>query len=969
MNRVSWGFVATLVVSQAQAMERPVVFEERAPAQFLAHAHGFQLGLSGAGATLTLPNGSRVGLAPVAARAVPLEADGSRSTINTYHGNRPEAWRAGRRASSALRQRGLWQGIDLCWYTQNGELEYDLIVAPGSDPRKIGFRTHGATPRLLPNGTLAMGTLRWKPPVAYQLQAGKRVSVPARYRLSKSGILGFSLGRYDRKKPLVIDPALVSSSFLGGAGQEYVFGVTTDASGAAYVMGATTSGGAGRKDLFVSKISAAGTLVYTTFIGGSNNDGGSDLGGIAVDSAGNAFVTSDTFSTDFPATPGAFQTTSGGRLDAALVKLSPTGALLWASYYGGTQDEFPAAVTISPTGQPVIVGQTTSSDLSTTPGAFQRTRGTGNDGFIARFPSGGNGLLYGTFLGGNDLDFVAAATYSASGNLYVTGGTYSSNFPILLPPGASHLGLGGGSDTFVARFNPDNSVGYINRFGGSNEDQPKFSGALTVDSLENVTVVGETNSTDFPVYGGLQSAPQGSMDGFVFQLGPTGLRNWATYLGGSGFDSAFAVSADAGGMLYITGTSASNNFPLDGAFFTNPGAYALRLTSSGALAGSTFLDRQLGVAGIVSIPTALGDAWVAGSTSSTTMPTRDAFQPSFGGGFSDGFLSRLHFDAVDLEVTQTAAPYTYYSGDVATFTIRVTNIGPDAASNVTLTDTISGTELADPDNHATLTLLGADTTLGSLTISGRVVTVNLGTMVPGATATIRVSVRMTVETANLAVFSRAVVATTPTDARPRNNTSTTSLLTHVDTRPRIVSLSPSAVAAGSPDFELTVRGQNFLPGSVVRVNGLLRSTTYIDSYLVRAQVRAGDVSAPGVVPITVQTPEGTSPAALLTVGTPRLSLSATARVAPGGGWLLDVRVLNSGTAAALSTLLNTATLGSTSTTSSLPQLLGTVGTSGAATTTLAFPASSGVSGNSALLRLSGSHALGTFGGTLRVLLP
>jgi hypothetical protein len=371
----------------------------------------------------------------------------------------------------------------------------------------------------LPDGSLATGKLRWKKPVAYQTIAGKRTPVAAHYTLSKSGKIGFALGRYNRSKLLTIDPVLVSSSYLGGSGEETVFGMATDSTGAAYVMGTTTSPGtAGRRDLYVSKISAAGALVYTTFIGGTDNEGASDIGGIAVDSAGNAYLASDTNSTNFPTTLGAFQPASGGRADAVLAKLSPTGALSWASYYGGTQDEYASGVAVNTSGQPVIVGQTTSSDLPVTPGAYQPTR-NGIDCFVAKFPTAGNGLLYATFLGGSGFDFASAATFSASGKLYVAGATYSADFP------GSTLGPLGVSDTFVAAFNLDNSVRYITRLGGSNEDQPKYGHSIAVDALENVSVVGNSNSNNFPTDSGFQLAYQGGNDGFVFQLGPTGSRN------------------------------------------------------------------------------------------------------------------------------------------------------------------------------------------------------------------------------------------------------------------------------------------------------------------------------------------------------------------------------------------------------------------------------------------------------------
>lgn len=953
----------------AQATERPLVFEQARPGAFVARHGGLHLALSAQDARLQLPSGRSVQLVPVAAHPAPPLAEGAPSTVNYYAGNQPTHWRSGVPASSRVRQRGLWRGVDLLWYSNAGQLEYDLIVAPGSSPRQIAFRTVGATPRLLTDGSLQMGALRWKPPVAYQQIYGKRHSVGVRYTVSASGTVGFTLGRYDKKYALVIDPILLSASYLGGAGDESVFGTATDSTGALYVMGASTSGGAGRKDLYVSKISPAGALVYTTYVGGSNNDGGSDLGGIAVDSAGNAYLASDTDSTNFPTTLGAFQPSSGGRTDAVLAKLSPTGALTWASYYGGTQDEVASGIAVNASGQPAIVGQTSSNDLSVTPGALQSTRRTGLDAFVARFPTGGNGLLYGSYFGGNDMDFATAATYSTSGRLYVIGGTYSTDLPIVLPPGSTHSGRGGGSDTFALCLDPDNTVRYSNRLGGSNEDQAKTSGALTVDANDNLTLVGQTNSTDFPTLAALQPTHGGGSDGFVVQLGPSGLRNWATYLGTSGFENALTVSSDPLGTLFIGGFSNSNSFPLDGAIFTNPGPFVLRLTSGGALVGSTFLQTGTNAWHVAAIPGAPGDVWVAGSAYSASLSTLHAFQPTFGGGFLDAFVNRVHFDAVDVAVTQTAAPLPYYSGDVATFTIHVTNNGPDTASSVVLTDTLSGTELADPDNATTLRIVGVATTRGTSSVAGRTVTVNLGTMVPGATATIRVSVQMTVSTSNLAVYSRAVATTTPVDSSPLNNSSTTSLLTRVDSRPRIRSLSPDMVAAGSPDFSLTIEGQGFTPSATVRLNGLLRPTTYVSSNRVTATLRAGDVARAGTARITVETAEGTSPEALLSIGTPRLSVTGTPRRV-AGGWEVDLAIRNTGTAAASTTRVTSATLGTAATTSSLPQLVGLVGTGGSpATLTLAFPASAGSSGSTVLARIGGTYSGGTFGGTLRVLLP
>jgi hypothetical protein len=250
-----------------------------------------------------------------------------------------------------VKYEGIYSGIDLVYYGNQRQLEYDFVVAPGADPRRIGFEVRGAKQILQgARGELVfkMGEeeIRWHKPVVYQVNAGRRQEIPAQYAVMDTNRVGFQVEKYDRGRPLYIDP-LIYSTYLGGSGGDFGSGVAVDGSGNAYVVGFTESldfpitPGAfqttldGSNDIFVTKFNPAGSaLVYSTYLGGSEvNDGL----GIAVDNAGDAYVTGLTYSSDFPTTPGAFQTTYAGDQDGFITKLSPSGsALLYSSYLGGS---------------------------------------------------------------------------------------------------------------------------------------------------------------------------------------------------------------------------------------------------------------------------------------------------------------------------------------------------------------------------------------------------------------------------------------------------------------------------------------------------------------------------------------------------------------------------------------------------------------------------------------------------------
>ena len=392
--------------------------------------------------------------------------------------------------------------------------------------------------------------------------------------------------------------ALLYSTYLGGSGYDGGSGVAVDGSGNAYVTGSTNSsdfpttpgafqrqyhGGSGLctggvcSNAFVSKLNAMGSgLVYSTYLGGSVRDGAS---GIAVDTSGNAYLTGNTVSFDFPTTPGAFQTTSGGGFygDAFVSKLNAGGsALVYSTFLGGSSDDWGSGIAVGASGSAHVTGATDSSDFPTTPGAFQTSlAGTCfecTNAFVTKLNAAGSALVYSTYLGGSNSDGGFGIAVDASSNAYVTGSATSSNFPVT--PGAFQTIYGGNGDAFISKLNPaDSTLVYSTYLGGSNAD---WGGAVAVDSSGNAYVTGTADSSDFPTTpGAFQSTcaggsgyPSPCRDGFVSKLGAAGSALvYSTYLGGSNDEEGLGIALDASGNVCVTGWTSSSDFP------TTPGAF------------------------------------------------------------------------------------------------------------------------------------------------------------------------------------------------------------------------------------------------------------------------------------------------------------------------------------------------------------------------------------------------------------
>jgi hypothetical protein len=600
--------------------------------------------------------------------------------VNYFIGDDPAQWRTNVTTYAKVRYDGLYPGVDLIYYGTQRQLEYDFVVRPGADPSSIALSFQGADRlEVDAQGDLvlhtAAGAIRMRKPVIYQEGGGVRKEISGGYVLMGEHLVGFQVAAYDASRPLIIDPVLSYSTYLGGSGfDDQGLGIAVDAAGNAYVTGFTDSldfpttagafqptlGGFGFNDAFVMKFNPTGSaLVYSTYLGGRGGDEGL---GIAVDAAGNAYVTGDTGSTDFPTTAGAFQPGGPG---AFVTKLDPTGgALVYSTYLGGSDFDQGTGIAVDAAGNAYVTGGTSSTDFPTTAGAFQTTFGGGlgfPDAFVTKLNASGTALVYSTYLGGGGIDRGFGIAVDAAGNAYVTGFSDSLDFPTTA--GAFQVTFGGGGDAFVTKLNPTGAALVTSTYlGGSGADAGR---GIAVDAAGNAYVTGETDSRDFPTTGGaFQPTFDGpDFDAFVTKLNPTGAALvYSTYLGGSEFDVTQGIAVDAAGNAYVTGETSSRDFPTTaGAFQMTIGgvsdAFVTKLTATGAaLVYSTYLgggdiDRGFGIA-----VDAAGNAYVTGGTTSIDFPTTaGAFQSTFGGGFGDGFVAKITDGVLDTTPPMTTA--------------------------------------------------------------------------------------------------------------------------------------------------------------------------------------------------------------------------------------------------------------------------------------------------------------------------
>jgi hypothetical protein len=650
---------------------------------FVARAHGYGLYLTSDGATLALS--SHRGAARSASRAVlrmrvvggratqPIGLEETAGHSNYFIGDDPSRWRTGVKAYARVRYPEVKPGLDLVLYgTDERALEYDLILAPGVEPTELALAFDGADDlHVGDEGDLRMAVgaerIRQRRPTGYQPRTdGGRAPVAVDYRRNRDGTIGFAVGPYDRTRPLVIDPVLVYATFLGGSGTDEALAVAIDAAGNAYVTGDTESvdfpatpgafrtATTGAGDVFVSKLNPAGTaLVYSTFFGGSALDAGN---GIAVDAAGNAYVAVSTESTDYPTTPGAYQTSGG---NGGITKLDPTGAVVYSTLFGGGCGGTPAGIAVDSGGNAYVAGPTCTFGFPTTPGAFQTTAEEfgRTKGFALKLNAAGSGVVYATYLGGDRTDQPNAVALDGAGHLFVTGLTLSDDFPTT--PGSYQPSSGLRPDvgtSFVTKLSADGSgLEYSTFFGGAASQ----TSAIAVDAAGNAYVTGSAQPAFPTTPGAFQPTDKlpstNCCTGFVAKLNASGSAlAYASFLGGSGGEQPQGIGVDAAGNAYVTGASFSSDFPTtpDALQPTRLGSYPAFLAKVSASGGALLYATYLGGVGstlngaTASINWGLavapsGTAYMVGSSRDGAYPTTPGvIGPSLNGA-GDAIVTKL----------------------------------------------------------------------------------------------------------------------------------------------------------------------------------------------------------------------------------------------------------------------------------------------------------------------------------------
>jgi len=568
---------------------------------------------------------------------------------NYFIGNDPDEWHTDVPNYKAVVFKDVYAGIDLKYYGNGMQMEYDFIVSPGADPNQIMVQYDGAESiSVNDEGELVVetdwGTVTEMRPYVYQLDASGCIPIQGRYVLFTDNTFGFDLGdRYNPVLALVIDPVLSYSTYVGGIGTDKGYGIAVDGSGSAYVTGFTFSNNFPTLDpyqtaqesidAFVTKLSSSGSsLEYSTYLGGGEGEEGY---GIAVDGSGAAYVTGWTNSTDFP-THTPYQTDQVNE-DAFVTKLSSSGnSLVYSTYLGGGSWEYGYGIAVDGSGSAYVTGVTGSEDYPAL-NPYQTYQGIG-DAFVTKFSSSGDCLAYSTFIGGSKDEQGHGIAVDGSGSAYVTGYTYSTDFPTLNPYQTDQAGY----DAFVTKLTSSgNNLVYSTYLGGNSSDDHGY--CIAVDDSGAAFVAGITYSTDFPTLNPYQT-DQDEADAFVTKLSSSGNNLvYSTYLGGNSADEARSIVVDSSGAACVTGWTLSYNFPTLNPHQTNQSgmdAYVTMLSSSGSsLQYSSYLGGNSHDYGYGIAMDSSGAVYVAGFTESDDFPTVNPYQTDQ--DLQDVFVTKL----------------------------------------------------------------------------------------------------------------------------------------------------------------------------------------------------------------------------------------------------------------------------------------------------------------------------------------
>ena len=624
-----------------------------------------------------------------------------RSRTNLLEGNDPARWRTGIPNYSRLEVRGLYPGIDAAYYGNGGEFEYDLAVHPGSDPRLIRLSFGGVHPRIDRDGNLVAGFIQ-KAPVAYQIgDDGKRIPVASRYRRNGDGTFGFTVGRYDRQRDLIIDPVLTLNTYLSGTQADMATSIGHDGKGLVYVGGTTYSGDFtaagtfsqtgfnGTEDLFLAQLdpnAAPGSqILLSIYIGGASTQ---TLGDMAVAPNGMVYLTGNTDSNDFP-TSNAAQSTIGGPSDAFAMAIDAsqpgTANIVYSTFLGGGADDFGNGVAFDSKGRIYVAGTTRSSDLPA-PNGLQGSTGATETAFVTVLDpsqSGSGTMVYESYIGGSGNETGQGIAVAPDGTFWVVGSTNSSDFPVANSPYQPNYRPGGRA--FVAQIDPTKSglpsLLYATYLGGSNPNGPDAAKRVAVDAAGRVIVAGYTGSSDFPVTSdAVQAVYGGNFDAFVTILNPKNTGSpvvYSTFYGGKQPEIPYDLKVDAAGNIYLAGLTMSPDLYVTGnslqpASRVTMNGFALQFNPARPSLGGVNYASYIGGPGL-QIAYAIdyganGAIYVAGYTSSALLEQYGGVSKPTDPGNRDAFVMGINACGFSLPIASEAFPTQGGSDNIAVTT-------------------------------------------------------------------------------------------------------------------------------------------------------------------------------------------------------------------------------------------------------------------------------------------------------------
>ncbi|HEX8247163.1 MAG TPA: SBBP repeat-containing protein [Pyrinomonadaceae bacterium] len=629
---------------------------------------------------------------------------------NYFKGDNPENWQTEVPNYSRVVMQEVYKGVSMVWHgKEQGATQYDFVVEPNGDADQIALEFDGAERiELDAEGNLLIhteaGTIKQTKPFTYQETGGIKQEVESGFAIENAQTAGrnsqirFSVGEYDRSKPLTIDPY---STYLGGNLDDAGYSIAIDATGNIYVTGSAdsttfpTTAGAfdttqnGGNDVFVTKLNAAGSaLIYSTFIGGSGHDVGF---GIAVDSSGNAFLTGMAQSADYPTTAGAYDTIHNGNEDVFVTKLNAAGSgLIYSTFVGGSGSDYGRGIAFDSSGNAFLTGFTYSSGFPTTVGAFDTGFNNGDDVFAAKLNAAGSSLIYSTFLGGQGFDEGNSIAVDSSGNAFLTGFTQDHTTDYPATAGAYDTTHNGFNDVFVTKLNAAGSALIYSTFigGASNNETGR---GIAVDSSGNAFLTGFTGSTNYPATAGAYDITHnGQSDVFVTKLNPAGTALiYSTFIGGNDVDDGSSIVIDSSGNAFLTGSTYSTTYPTTAGGFdtTHNGqadVFVTKLNAAGsALTYSSFIGGSSSEFGYGIAFDTSGNAFVTGQTNSSNFPITAGAYDTTHNGFNDGFVSSLSLAPPTAASVAVGGRVTVGANGLARARVTLTDINGETRSVLT----------------------------------------------------------------------------------------------------------------------------------------------------------------------------------------------------------------------------------------------------------------------------------------------